>query len=65
MENYLDLCLGKNSKYIVEITEDYEGDKFHIVVFETYCTPNEHYETLGFDTEKEVYDYLKKLQHNN
>ena len=25
-------------------------------------TPNEHYETLGFDTEKQVYNYLQKLQ---
>jgi|TARA_R110000796_G_scaffold81551_1_gene179569 hypothetical protein len=51
-----------NKEYLIEITENYEDDKFHVVVFETEQTPNEHYATLGFDTEKQVYDYLKKLQ---
>jgi hypothetical protein len=60
----LDLYLKDtdNNEYKIEITENYENDKFHVVVFETDQTPNEHYETLGFDTEKQVYNYLQKLQ---
>ena len=60
----LDLYLKDtdNNEYKIEITENYENDKFHVVVFETDQTPNEHYETLGFDTEKQVYSYLQKLQ---
>ena len=60
----LDLYLKDtdNNEYKIEITENYENDKFHVVVFETDQTPNEHYETLGFDTEKQVFNYLQKLQ---
>ena len=60
----LDLYLKDtdNNEYKIEITENYENDKFHVVVFETDQTPNEHYETLGFNTEKQVYNYLQKLQ---
>lgn len=60
----LDLYLKDtdNNEYKIEITENYENDKFHVVVFETDQTPNEHYETLGFNTEKQVFNYLQKLQ---
>ena len=66
--NNLDLNIFNSNydqEYSIEITENYENDKFHVVVFETDQTPNEHYETVGFDTEKQVYDYLKQLQNNN
>jgi hypothetical protein len=66
--NNLDLNIFNSNydqEYSIEITENYEDDKFHVVVFETDQTPNEHYETVGFDTEKQVYDYLKQLQNNN
>tara|TARA_R110000822_G_scaffold165580_1_gene306080 strand:+ start:66 stop:284 length:219 start_codon:yes stop_codon:yes gene_type:complete len=66
--NNLDLNIFNSNydqEYSIEITENYEDDKFHVVVFETDQTPNEHYETKGFDTEKQVYDYLKQLQNNN
>tara|TARA_R110000787_G_scaffold40996_1_gene101449 strand:- start:291 stop:524 length:234 start_codon:yes stop_codon:yes gene_type:complete len=60
----LDLYLKDtdNNEFKIEITENYENDKFHVVVFETDQTPNEHYETVGFDTEKQVFNYLQKLQ---
>jgi len=63
----LDLYLKDtdNNEYKIEITENYENDKFHVVVFETDQTPNEHYETLGFDTEKQVYNYLQNYKINN
>jgi len=62
--NSLDLNIinSDNQKFKIEITKNYEDDKFHVVVFETDQTPNEHYETIGLDTEKQVYDYLKQLQ---
>ena len=66
--NNLDLNIFNSNydqEYKVEITENYESDRFHVVVYETDQTPNEHYETLGFNTEKQVFNYLKKLQNNN
>ena len=66
--NNLDLNIFNSNydqEYKVEITENYESDRFHVVVYETDQTPNEHYETKGFDTEKQVFNYLKKLQNNN
>jgi len=66
--NNLDLNIFNSNydqEYKVEITENYESDRFHVVVYETDQTPNEHYETVGFNTEKQVFNYLKKLQNNN
>lgn len=69
-EKYLTLSMdmhltsNKGDNYIVELTEDYEGDNFHLVIFqEVKDAPNEHFATLGFKTFMEVYDYVKKLQH--
>ena len=50
------------TSFTVEITEDCEGDKWHVVVYESNTVPYEHYETIGFNTEKEIFDYLKELQ---
>ena len=58
----INLTNKENQMYRIEITENYENNKFHVVVFETDQTPNEHYETLGFKTEKQVFVYLKQLQ---
>ena len=66
--NNLDLNIFNSNydqEYKVEITENYESGRFHVVVYETDQTPNEHYETVGFNTEKQVFNYLKKLQNNN
>ena len=52
-------------RYIAEVTEDYEGDKFHVVVFDNSYdrdVPNEHYDTQGFENIEEVYNYIKNLQ---
>ena len=40
------------TSYSIEVTEDYEGDKWHVVVYESNTLPYEHYETIGFNTEK-------------
>ena len=58
----IDLTNKENQTYRIEVTENYEDDKFHVVVFETDQTPNEHYATLGFKTENQVFVYLKQLQ---
>ena len=47
----------------VEITKDYEGDDYHVVSYEPSPTrPMDHYETVGFNTLKEVLTYLDKLE---
>tara|TARA_Y100001963_G_scaffold139473_1_gene205349 strand:- start:1166 stop:1390 length:225 start_codon:yes stop_codon:yes gene_type:complete len=55
--------------YEIDITENYEGDKWHVVVYEKdtllgfkYELPYEHYETVGLNNEKEIFDYLRKLR---
>ena len=50
------------TSYSIEVTEDYEGDKWHVVVYESNTLPYEHYETIGFNTEKEVFEYIRELQ---
>ena len=48
--------------YEIDITENYEGDKWHVVVYKKDTLPYEHYETVGLNNEKEVFDYLRKLK---
>lgn len=50
------------TSYSIEVTEDYEGDKWRVVVYESSTVPYEHYETIGFNTEKEVFEYIRELQ---
>jgi hypothetical protein len=50
------------TSYSIEVTEDYEGDKWHVVVYESNTLPYEHYETIGFNTEREVFEYIRELQ---
>ena len=60
------------TNYKAEVTEDYEGDKFHVVVFETEHLNSDkvldqlrvqydHYDTQGFDSIEKVYDYIKSI----
>ena len=46
----------------VEITEDYEGDKYHVVVFDTSQTPPTHEDTRGLESLDDVFKYLKELK---
>ena len=50
------------TSYSIEVTEDYEGDMWHVVVYESSTVPYEHYETIGFNTEREVFEYIRELQ---
>ena len=58
------LYTGSSEKsYHIEITENYEGDKFHVVIFDGKSDlPHDHLETIGLNNEKEVFDYLRKLR---
>ena len=53
-----------NTNFHIEITENYEGDKWHVVAYETQKVGKvfEHYETLGLETIQEIFNYLRKLQ---
>ena len=55
-----------NTNFHIEITENYEGDKWHVVTYEVIDeelhTSPEHYETLGLETIQEIFNYLRKLQ---
>ena len=56
---------NEGNRYCVELTENYEGDKFHLAIFEVSPQhPNEHWDTKGFCTFDEVYTYLEALQKN-
>ena len=39
-----------------EVTEDYEGDKYHVVVF----VDGEHTDTQGFNTGNELLEYIRR-----
>tara|TARA_R110002020_G_C15913438_1_gene742179 strand:- start:74 stop:280 length:207 start_codon:yes stop_codon:yes gene_type:complete len=47
----------------IDITENYEGDKWHVVTYEAESPlPHDHWETIGLDNEKEIFDYLRRLR---
>ena len=49
------LPLTKDKEKIrLEVTEDYEGDKFHVVVF----IDGEHWDTVGLNNGNEFFKYL-------
>ena len=55
--------VSTSNGFEVEITKDYEGDDYHVVSYEPSSTlPLDHYETVGFETLKEVLTYLDKLE---
>tara|TARA_Y100001937_G_scaffold110690_1_gene156518 strand:+ start:73 stop:303 length:231 start_codon:yes stop_codon:yes gene_type:complete len=47
----------------IEVTKNYEGDLYHCAVFvsDFGTNDNEHYETKGFDTERDLFEYLQYL----
>lgn len=49
------------NNFSVEITENYEGDRFHVVVFETSETPNEWHDTYHCKNETELIKVLFNL----
>ena len=74
-QNMIDIHFSSDdykTNYKAEVTEDYEGDKFHVVVFESEHLNSDkvldqlrvqydHYDTQGFDSIEKVYDYIKSI----
>ena len=53
---------GQN-EFDLEITENYEGDKWHVAVFIRLAEKNyEHWETVGLDTITELFNYIRQIQ---
>ena len=50
--------------YRIEVTENYEGDKFHMVIFDDDKYDYEHVETIGAKNEKEFFAVLRKLEND-
>ena len=51
------------TEFDLEITENYEGDKWHVAVYVRLAENNyEHWETVGLDTQAELFNYIRKLQ---
>ena len=62
MHLYSPRAEGEN--YTVQVTEDYEGDKYHVVIFERFGVgnpPSEHFDTKGFDDEESLFAFLKDM----
>ena len=52
----IQLHLTKDKEKIrLEVTEDYEDDKFHVVVF----IDGEHWDTVGLNTGNELLEYIR------
>tara|TARA_R100001224_G_C3968491_1_gene131648 strand:+ start:255 stop:449 length:195 start_codon:yes stop_codon:yes gene_type:complete len=61
----MNLCITiiTSNQFEIHLTENYEGDKYHVVVYEpSASTPLPHYETIGFNTAKQVFEYIKELE---
>ena len=56
-------CTENKLELRLEVTEEYEGDKYHVVVFEDRGPnePGEYYETRGFDSGNELLNYIRTL----
>ena len=52
------------SRYHIDLTENYEGYKYYLAVYEKFFNkdPMEHFESVGFETEKQVFDYIRKIK---
>ena len=61
MHLYSPRAEGEN--YTVQVTEDYEGDKYHVVIFEQdpWTRQSEHFDTKGFDDEESLFAFLKDM----
>ena len=60
----IDLHSKQGRIFRIEVTENYEGDKYHINVFEKDESSYDHYQTLGFDNEKGLFNYLRVLEND-
>tara|TARA_R100000234_G_scaffold115706_1_gene91971 strand:- start:404 stop:625 length:222 start_codon:yes stop_codon:yes gene_type:complete len=68
MERNFDMYLygprSEGENYNIQVTENYEGDRYHVVIFESkdgYYPPSEHFDTKGFDDEESLFAFLKDM----
>ena len=48
----------------LEVTENYEGDKWHVVLFDNRHTPPTHEDTQGLNSPAEIFEYLRKVEND-
>lgn len=46
----------------LEVTENYEGDRWHVVLFDNRHTPPTHEDTQGLNSPAEIFEYLRKVE---
>ena len=56
------LCSIFMNNLTIEVTEDYEGNPYHVAVFDTSQSPPTHEDTKGCKNPDEVFEYLKELE---
>ena len=57
--NYLRCDIHIPNVGVIELNENYEDDKYHLVFFDIH---NDHIETVGVNTEIEVLNFLRSKQ---
>jgi len=61
----MDLSFDINIGHLVlEVTENNEGDKWHVVLFDNSHTPPEHLDTVGLETAQQILDYIRKVEND-
>ena len=48
----------------LEVTENYEGDKWHVVLFDNRHTPPTHEDTQGLNSPAEIFEYIRKEEND-
>ena len=62
VDMYLYSPRAEGENYNVGVTENYEGDRYHVVIFEDVGDPpSEHFDTKGFDDEESLFAFLKDM----
>ena len=60
----IDLHSKQGRIFRIEVTENYEGDKYHIVVFEKDENSFDHLETISGNDEKHFFQILKQIEND-
>ena len=49
-------------KFEIQMTENYEDDKYHTVIFERNSVPNEWVDTINVKSEKQFFQILRDVE---
>jgi|TARA_Y100000004_G_C8903500_1_gene407578 hypothetical protein len=58
----IDLHSKQGRIFRIEVTENYEGDRYHINVFEKDETSYDHLDTISGNDEKHFFQILRKIE---